>query len=60
MLCFILPAAPDGGTGIVFRIDARRLAAIWLDSPVDSSSCDVGGPSCMTGLYRTDPERAWD
>ena len=58
MLCFILPAAPDGGTGIVFRIDARRLAAIWLDSPVDSSSCDVGGRSCITGLCRTNPERA--
>jgi hypothetical protein len=53
MLCFILPAASDGGTGIVFRIDARRLAAIWLDSPVDSSSCDVGGRSCMTDLCWT-------
>ena len=55
MLCFILPAAPDGGTGIVFRIDARQLAAIWLDSPVDSSSCDVGGRSCLTGLCRFQP-----
>ena len=55
MLCFILPAVPDSGTGIVFRIDARQLAAIWLDSPVDSSSCDVGGRSCLTGRCRSNP-----
>jgi hypothetical protein len=28
---------------------------MWLDSPVDSSSCDVGGRSCLTGLYRSNP-----
>jgi hypothetical protein len=41
----------------VFRIDARRLAVIWLDSPVDSSTRDVGGYFFMTGLCRANPER---
>jgi hypothetical protein len=43
MLCFILSACPGGGIRIVFRIGARRLAAIWLDSLVNSFSCEIGG-----------------
>jgi hypothetical protein len=42
MLCFILPATPHSGTGNVFRIDARRVAAIRLDTPDDSTTCDAG------------------
>src|SRR6185503_9338916 len=54
-LCFILSRPGRAGTGIVFRIGARRRRGDWLDSPVDSSSCGVGGH-----CYRRFPNVLWN